>query len=329
MANPEAELEQRINDWQKARTDFGTWLDNVEGKDLDAIGDLHSQVGVSQIIKKTVAAIREMRTIHFSDIPPEAATRLEENARLLSLRIDEALSISAGNLTTPKQEAGTILGIMEIYDNVFDLRAILISSSLYTSFDIPAAIQEVQQGQEEIKRTKADAEAITAELREMVKKSGVVAQEQRFLEEAKEHKEEADSWLWASILLGIVSGLAGFLFLYYPFESDATNGRIAFHLLGRFAIFSALLVLLVWTLRTHGAHRHNYVVNRHRANALATYPLFVEAVDKEDKETRQAILLQATQAIFDPQQSGFLHKPIDTSGASKATEVVLKNVLKS
>jgi len=69
-------------------------------------------------------------------------------------------------------------------------------------------------------------------------------------------------------------------------------------------IFSILLSAAVWCGKTYRAYRHNAVVNRHRQNALATFEAFAKAAS--DVETKNAVLLQATQCIFSPQQTGYV-----------------------
>jgi hypothetical protein len=68
---------------------------------------------------------------------------------------------------------------------------------------------------------------------------------------------------------------------------------------------------MIWTGRIYRAYKHNAVVNRHRANALATFEAFAKAAS--DMETKNAVLLQATQCIFAPQQTGYVSGEPETT----------------
>ena len=67
---------------------------------------------------------------------------------------------------------------------------------------------------------------------------------------------------------------------------------------------SLLTFGITFASRHYSASLHNVVVNRHRQNALGSFQALASgAVDKEIKD---AILLQATQAIYAPQSSGYV-----------------------
>lgn len=161
-------------------------------------------------------------------------------------------------------------------------------------------------------------------IRKSAGEAGILEQSKLFSRQARTHEVLSWMWLAASIVMVIVLGAFGCHVLKTPPPSKATSPQILYLLVGRFAIFSAILYGLVVCVRNLNAHRHNYVVNSYRMNALGTYPLLIEAIDKEDKETRMAVYLQATQAIFSHQPSGFLLKPSDSPDTSKIVEAILK-----
>ena len=87
-----------------------------------------------------------------------------------------------------------------------------------------------------------------------------------------------------------------------------------------------LLTLIYFVLNRFGknytAHKHLEIVNRHRQNALDTFDTFVESAG-ENRETRDAVLLAATNAIFDANQSGYLSaKTKGTDNANPIQQVV-------
>ncbi len=93
------------------------------------------------------------------------------------------------------------------------------------------------------------------------------------------------------------------------------------HLIGRFVILSLLLYAISFTGRNYNSMRHNLIVNEHRANSMRTFQAFVEAAG-EDAETKNAVLIQATQSIFSAQASGYSHKESNPEPQPKIIEIL-------
>jgi hypothetical protein len=82
------------------------------------------------------------------------------------------------------------------------------------------------------------------------------------------------------------------------------TGKVLALSLPRLVVIFVLTFALIWAARNFAASRHNFVVNRHRQNALSSFETFVKGTG--DPQTKDAILLQATQSIFVPQDTGFV-----------------------
>ena len=88
----------------------------------------------------------------------------------------------------------------------------------------------------------------------------------------------------------------------------------------RLIVFSVLFYALTACVRTYRATRHNVVVNRHRQNALGTFQAFVKAAS--DDQTKDAVLIKATEAVFAPEPSGYLVKESELRpSASQVLEI--------
>ena len=72
------------------------------------------------------------------------------------------------------------------------------------------------------------------------------------------------------------------------------------------------------SIKNYTAEKHLETINRHRQNALATFEAFAEAAG-ENRETRDAVLLASTDAIFDANQSGYLS--VKTSRADNGNPI--------
>jgi len=87
---------------------------------------------------------------------------------------------------------------------------------------------------------------------------------------------------------------------------DSTCTPLAIQkLIARGLLISLLYYAMLACVKNYRVHRHLAVLNEHRRNALKTFGRFIAAVGADD-ETRGAVLLATTQAIFAPAPSGYL-----------------------
>src|SRR5207244_10156514 len=105
-----------------------------------------------------------------------------------------------------------------------------------------------------------------------------------------------------------------------PGHDPLSTGAFVQLAIAKFIIFSILFSAVLWAARIYRAHRHNYVINKHRQNALSTFEAFAKAAG--DSETKNAVLLQATQCIFSPQRTGYLAQENDSEGHSSILEII-------
>ena len=110
-------------------------------------------------------------------------------------------------------------------------------------------------------------------------------------------------------------------------EDDGATHDIITAVLVRIILLSLLYFGMVWSSKNYLAHRHNVVVNKHRANALKTFQSFVEGAEG-DSQTKNAVLIQATTAVFSPQKSGFLRKESEAQAPNRIIEI-LQNISSS
>jgi hypothetical protein len=76
----------------------------------------------------------------------------------------------------------------------------------------------------------------------------------------------------------------------------------------------------MWCARNYRPNRHNYVMNKHRANALSTFESFVRAA-QQDVSIKNAVLLQATSAIFAGHGSGYVGQEGEPDSPNKIIEI--------
>jgi hypothetical protein len=170
--------------------------------------------------------------------------------------------------------------------------------------------------------TGAEAQLVLDQIRKAAAETGVSQEAIHFKVDADGHWKAA--WYWAAgcvVLTTVLVLLSIFLFARPTEMGEGSSGWVAAQRIGgRVLLVSVVSSLLVFCAKNFGTSRHNYVVNRHRANALAAFQSFVSGT--ADAQTRDAILLQAAKSVFSPQTSGYLRKDGEGQGGVGMVEIV-------
>lgn len=180
-----------------------------------------------------------------------------------------------------------------------------------------------QEGREKlslITKTLEDVRNVAAE-------AGVSQTSRYFKDEANEHQAAAKNWLIVLIIMTL--SLVGFslfgttIMNWAGTPEPASNADNVVHiryLTQKGLIVFCLLFGLIWSGKNYSASRHNYVVNKHRNNALGSFQAFASSAS--DEQTKSAVLVQATQSIFSPQASGYVKTDGDSGTTSPIIEIL-------
>jgi len=142
-------------------------------------------------------------------------------------------------------------------------------------------------------------------VQDAAKKAGVSKHAVHFKDEAITAKWVAVAWLVVAILLAVVI-VCYVIFHVEPKLVTLVNPtaiELVKESLPRLLVVFVLSFGMIWAAKNVRASTHNFVVNRHRQNALASFETFVEGAS--GKEVKDAVLIQATSAIFAPQDTGY------------------------
>ena len=147
-----------------------------------------------------------------------------------------------------------------------------------------------------------------------------------FAKQAEEHQRASQRWLIATGGMVVAFGVV----FYYLFEALRLGGTEWEGVLQSVFTKGFLLTLIYFVLnrfnKNYTAHKHLEIVNRHRQNALDTFDAFIESAG-ENRETRDAVLLAATNAIFDANQSGYLSTKTKGTDNPNPIQQVVRAVL--
>jgi hypothetical protein len=146
--------------------------------------------------------------------------------------------------------------------------------------------------------------------------------------------QKTNSMIW--IGSGITSLLLFFGWLIYNYkdhykifpinEFSVFNPYTAVNMASRALVASIFLFLVSFCFKQFRIKMHLSTLNKHRANVLNSFDLLVNAPDKLDPESYNAILKEVTKAIYESGQTGYLNIENDKEMPSI---VDFKNIISS
>lgn len=204
----------------------------------------------------------------------------------------------------------------------------------YAAIIYASGDKEIQKNLEEIYKSKSEIIELKKELDKVLNsaktaagKVGVIEHAHIFANQAKEHLTASWWWMGVTILTGLatlVVAVWSISWFMKDFEQLKVTGYAIQFGITKLVVFSIMYFTLVWVSRNYRSNRHNYIVNKHRQNALSTFKTFVDAV-KDDPVTQNVILNKTTDCIFSHEISGYLPKePESSPGMQQIFEILPK-----
>ena len=147
-----------------------------------------------------------------------------------------------------------------------------------------------------------------------------------FANQAKEHHKGA--WNWLKMAGGTTAlFFAAFvgLTIWLGSEDPGLTGTLR-NLFTKGFVLSPIYVWLNRSIKNYTAQKHLEIINVHRQNALETFDTFVAAAG-DNRETRDAVLLSATEAIFDANQTGYLSAKGSGPDSRSPVQQVIREII--
>ena len=186
--------------------------------------------------------------------------------------------------------------------------------------------QSDQAEQNETKREE-EFDQLKSQMQELLAKESVSEYGKIFAEQANEHQRAAFWWLVLTVGLSIGFGCI-FVWLFNILRLGGTEWvEILQNIFTKGFLLSLIYLLLNRSIKNYTAQKHLEVINRHRQNALDTFDRFVSSAARQ--ETKEEVLLAATNAIFDANQSGYLSTKMRGSESTNPIPQVIKAVVPS
>lgn len=199
----------------------------------------------------------------------------------------------------------------QFFDAITPVVAFVVAQRISDQTGGPAAalrerLREAETLVAAVRARQTEIDDLLRVAREGVGEIGAAQHAIHFSEVAEDHKKAARGWLAATGVLGVLTALLTLVNYRHALGlTEPVAVSIALQIaVAKVLALSVALGATVWCGKIYRSHRHNFVVNRHRQNALSSFEAFASATD--DATTKNAVLIQATQSIFAPQPSGYI-----------------------
>lgn len=289
------------------------------------------------VFERTLKLFRDLNDLNIDTIPYNTLNRLNDSTNQALQRFNEIIKFDPLSASNPAQRRIDLINTLaNEYDGYFQIITPVISFSLRKGIDFDQlehnARNLVSKMEQNAQKQKELADAQLRNITETLEKVrraaaevGVAQHSVHFKEQADEHMKKTTGWLIATAIFGGLTLIFGGVNMWYyaTHITQLTNPQSIQLGISKLVIFSILYSAAFWSGRVYKSQWHNYIINKHRQNALSTFETFVKAAS--DEQTKNAVLLQATQSIFSPQNSGFVSHGKDAVTSPQILEVI-KNV---
>ena len=313
-------------------------LNSIEPESLvraEALGkDLSFEAGVP-VFRRTLNLFRDLSASNLDNVPFETLSQLQTQANQSLALFQQIKSFSIQqNPQNPVQARDSLIQqLRDLWQSDYSVVTPHIAYAIRRGTDFDAlereargtlALQKQLAGEFKTEKDKilGEMQGALDRVRQAAAEAGVAQHAIHFKDEAEFHKRQSLWWLGATITFGLTT-IAYALYSLGPELNDlsaATLPPTIQLVVPRLIVIFVLSSGLFWGVRNFAASRHNFVVNRHRQNALSSFETFVKGAG--DPQTKDAVLLQATQSIFVPQDSGFVKGEIVSNPGSQIVEIV-------
>lgn len=169
-----------------------------------------------------------------------------------------------------------------------------------------------------IKARQEEIEGIITQAREASAAAGAAVFTQDFRNEAASLDDEARKWLIGTAVGASATFLFAVAIWLVPISGDDPASVIQ-RFGGKLAALVVLFTGTLWCGKIYRALMHLSTVNRHRALSLQTFQAFSHAAS--DDATKDAVLMEATRAIFGSTPTGYLESKGGSESDLKIVEI--------
>lgn len=301
----------------------------------DDLGESLSFAEAREVIEGTLQLFRQLNNANLIEVPYQTLQKFDEYTQdaIQKLTQIEEFSLEKHSQNPLQARNKIVTQLYQSYAEYFDYISPRLAFLERGEADVETLTKQAQASAEEMEKLRAkhaselqafraDAEQILESLRGAAAEGGVSQHAGHFKQEADDHKKQGKFWLKVTTRLAAVTALlaAGVAGWYLWGDVPLTTEQMVQVGIAKLVFFSVLYFGIVWSARNFRSQQHNFVVNKHRQNALGTFQAFAKAAS--DETTKNAVLLRATEAIFNPGISGYVSGEGDKSGSPQIFEIL-------
>lgn len=317
--------------------DLFTEINNIDPGSLIREEELGKSLSFSDFFEDFTRIINFFKKLTYLDISTLPTTQLtllkaDISAFLNQIENIKAFKVDVNN-AMPERDA-VANALISQYQYYFDQLSPIITYCEKEGTDYQALQIEVNKIVEDIniksKKISDDFDSKMLELnntleaaRKAAHEVGITQHTVNFEEASKKYKSLSKYWLYSIISTGLIIIIFSLYIFNLPIKIEANDPYASYRFIqaavARFTALFTIVILLFWEVRNYNAAQHNYTINQNKQNALSTFETFVSAA--RDEETKNAVLMQTTKAIFSNLPSGYLKNDSGDDGSSQIIEI--------
>lgn len=284
-------------------------------------------------INRTSNILKSLNNLPLELLPDEALNNILQtiNQIIPILGQMDSFKITSGNPTGTRDQIQESLH--KKIDQLYSYGAVWIPFLAYQKGDMSENISQLNstlnQAQKLIEKTKNDIENSKTEInqiiiatREASASAGAAVFTIDFENESIEQEKSAKKWLIATgigVLTTLISAILMWAYAVSNTSAKLSNSQIIQTIAAKLVILTMLVTGTMWIARQYRALKHLSTLNRHRSLSLRTLKAFSAAAS--DEQTKNAVLIEVTRAVFQANHTGYLDGHNGEESSTKIIEI--------
>jgi flagellar hook-basal body complex protein FliE len=289
--------------------------------------------GAANDLERAKNILSYLNILPLESLPDNAINQITQAINQVTPILDQInkFSITNGNPTGTRD--GIQSSLHGQVDNFYSQTASWIPFLAYQKGDVAENIKKLtdalNQAQKLIEQTKTDIDKDKAEIdriivatREASASAGAAVFTKDFENESDAQEKSAGKWLLAtgaSVLLTVGAAIVMWVHAESKTAADLTNSQVIQTVAAKLVILTMFVTGTMWLGRQYKALRHLTTLNRHRSLSLRTLKAFSAAAS--DEQTKNAVLIEVTRAVFQANQTGYLDGQSGDESPTKIIEI--------
>jgi len=279
-----------------------------------------------------------LRVLPVDVLTDQTATQILQAMQQCHTYIQQIEQFNLENSGNPASSRDQYLTqLQSVADNLFTHASPWIPFLAYQKGDVSKNISDLNssvsraasligEAQKEIAEKRKEIDGIIVQAREASVSAGAAVFTDDFAKQAGILEGHALKWLRATAVFGAATLIAAVVF-FLLIKSSTEGLEVVQRVTSKVVILGVLLTGTIWCGRIYKALMHQASVYRFKALGLQTFRAF--SAGASDAQTKDAVLLETTRAIFSVQDSGYIEASGSGDSETKIVEIVKSSIPQS